>query len=115
MTNTPTRSETMVERVALAIAQGLGDDFDHAFTGKAEWISERGEKGGRFRDCNEPMQPDYLDSARAAIEAMREPDFLMKMAGASAITVEIMEAKANYDGACDAWQAMITAALGEGK
>lgn len=91
MTNTPTRPEEMVERVARAI-----HDASHKELGFS-WAKEM-----------------RMAQARAAIEAMREPDFLMKMAGASAITVEIMEAKANYDGACDAWQAMITAALGDG-
>ena len=81
----------MVERVARAI-----HDASHKELGFS-WAKEM-----------------RMAQARAAIEAMREPDFLMKMAGASAITVEIMEAKANYDGACDAWQAMITAALGDG-
>lgn len=59
----------MIERVARAIANGLGDEFDNAFNGKSDWIFARGEKGGRFRDCNEPTQDDYLDAARAAIEA----------------------------------------------
>lgn len=91
MTNTPTRPETMVERVARAIHEASHKELGFS------WAKEM-----------------RMAQARAAIEAMREPDFLMKMAGASAITVEIMEAKANYDGACDAWQAMITAALGDG-
>ena len=100
MTNTPTRPETMVERVAGAIEML-----------SLEYALRRLEG----MEDSDPGQGIWEEFARAAIEAMREPDFLMKMAGASAITVEIMEAKANYDGACDAWQAMITAALGEGK
>jgi len=64
----------MIEKVARAIADGLGDNFDHAFANKSEWNAERGNKGGRDRDINEPMQPDYIDAALAAIEAMREPD-----------------------------------------
>ena len=39
----------------------------------------------------------------------REPTFDMKMAGASAITLEHMKAAANFDAACDAWAAMIAA------
>ena len=65
---------TMLERVARAIASGLGDDFDHSFVGKSDWVAARGEKGGRFRDVNEPRQSDYLEAARAAMEAMRSPD-----------------------------------------
>lgn len=55
-----------VEQVARAIAKALGDDFDHAFADKAEWIAARGEKGGRFRDINEPFQGDYIAAAEAA-------------------------------------------------
>ena len=58
--------------VARAIARGLGDDFDHAFATKAEWTQARGEKGGRLRDINEPMQGDYLDAADAALTAAAE-------------------------------------------
>lgn len=72
-------TDTMVERVARAIAAGLGDNFDHAFTGKTEWIHKRGENGGRFRDINEPMQHDYLDAARAAIEEMHSRKRLLKL------------------------------------
>ena len=105
MTNTPTRPETMVERVARAMSDSLYGD-----THTGGWDSMTGDV-----DLDENFKNRFRKMARAALEAMREPDFLMKMAGASAITVEIMEAKANYDGACDAWQAMIKAALGEGK
>lgn len=58
----------MVERVARRIASELGDDFDHAFAGKAEWIAARGQKGGRYRDVNEPYRDEYLDAARGALE-----------------------------------------------
>jgi len=34
----------MVEKVARAIANGLGDEFDNAFNGKSDWIYARGEK-----------------------------------------------------------------------
>lgn len=60
----------VVERVARQIAQELGDDLDHAFASKSEWIKARGESGGRFRDVNEPRRDDYLDAARAAIAAL---------------------------------------------
>jgi len=62
----------VVERVARAIADQLGDGFDNAHRDKPHWVQTRGEGGGRFRDINEPRQNDYLGAARAAIEAMRE-------------------------------------------
>jgi len=112
-------TETMVERVARAIAQGLGDDFDHAFTGKSEWISERGEKGGRLRDVNEPMQSDYLEAARAAIEAMSEPTEAMVETACKShkAGIELSNGRecTRIHNARFRWQAMITAALGEGK
>lgn len=73
--------ESMIERVARAIAIGLGDNFDHAFVNKSEWNAARGMKGGRYRDINEPRQGDYEDAARAAIEAMVEPTAAMLDAG----------------------------------
>ena len=39
-----------------------------------------------------------------------KPTMDMKMAGAEAITLEIMRANANYDAADDAWAAMLKAA-----
>lgn len=62
----------IIERVARAIASNLGDDFDHAFASKSEWIKAQGHKGGRFRWSSEPMQGDYIEAARAAISAIRE-------------------------------------------
>jgi hypothetical protein len=67
----PAPAGDLVERVARTIAEGLGDNFDHAFVSKPEWTAARGEKGGRYRDVNEPMQPDYMDAARALIAAMQ--------------------------------------------
>lgn len=51
--------------------------------------------------------------ARAVLEALREPTFELKMAGAEAITADTMKAMANYDGAIQCWQAMIDAALND--
>jgi hypothetical protein len=77
--------EKLVEEVARAIADGLGDNFDHAFVTKSEWNAARGEKGGRYRDINEPRQGDYTDAARSAILAtlrgVREPDVETGWAG----------------------------------
>lgn len=64
------------EEVAQVIASALGDDFDHAFVNKSEWNKARGEKGGRYRDINEPMQDDYLaasDAILALIQGGWEP------------------------------------------
>ncbi len=55
--------------VARVIADGMGDNFDDAFFGKAEWIDCRGDKGKGFRDVNMPMKVDYLEGARAALAA----------------------------------------------
>ena len=55
------------ERLARVIAAGLGDELDHAFVNKGEWNRRSGEKGGRYRDINEPMLDDYLDAARAVL------------------------------------------------
>jgi hypothetical protein len=59
------------ERLARMIADGLGDDLDHAFVNKGEWNRRSGEKGGRYRDINEPMLDDYLDAARAVLAHIR--------------------------------------------
>ena len=51
--------------------------------------------------------------ARAVLQSIREPSIDAKLAGASAITLEMMEAKANYDAACACWPAMLGAMLAE--
>lgn len=51
--------------------------------------------------------------ARAVLTAMREPTPGMKMAGAKAITLETMKANANYDAACDCWEAVLDHILTE--
>lgn len=62
------------EEVARVIASALGDDFDHAFVNKSEWNRARGEKGGRYRDINEPMQDDYLAAADALLALFSPAD-----------------------------------------
>lgn len=59
------------ERLARVIAAGLGDELDHAFVNKGEWNRRSGEKGGRYRDINEPMLDDYLEAARAVLAHIR--------------------------------------------
>lgn len=62
----------LIEAIARAIAEGQGDDFDHAHRSKPHWIETRGESGGRYRDINEPRQPDFIDAAQAALTAITE-------------------------------------------
>lgn len=71
----------MIERVARSVAAAWGDDFDQAFANKTAWAASHGERGGRFRDINEPTQADFLEIAQAAIRAMREPSEAMWRAG----------------------------------
>ena len=59
-------------RVAKAIARANGDEFANAFVNKTRWIAKRGMSGGRFRDANEPFQSDYMEMARAALQALGE-------------------------------------------
>lgn len=82
MTNHPIEPHPVAERIARAIATAFGDDLDHAFANKSEWNAARGEKGGRYRDINEPMRPDYFDAMRAALLSLREPTPDMVEAGA---------------------------------
>jgi hypothetical protein len=63
----------MVERIARAIAEENGDDFDSIPANKAEWVDNRGEFGGRQRDVNEPFQRCYTYMALAALKAMNSP------------------------------------------
>jgi hypothetical protein len=65
----------LIEAIARAIADGIGDDFDHAHRSKPHWIEARGESGGRYRDINEPRQPDYIDAAQAALTAITEAGY----------------------------------------
>ena len=60
---------------------------------------------------NTPTQADYLDDARAALEAMLEPDEGMIDAGECGP----FDGEVDYDGpsATQVWQAMICAALEE--
>lgn len=71
----PIATDTLVEAIARAIAEGQGDDFDHAHRNKPHWIETRGESGGGYRDINEPRQPDYIDAARAALTAITEAGY----------------------------------------
>ena len=102
----------MIETVARAIARANGDEFANAFKDKSRWIAKRGMSGGRFRDVNEPFQSDYLDMAKAALNAIRSPSDEMITAmhdGAMGGFGEDMgEAQRQY--IVDCWADMIVAA-----
>lgn len=102
-------SETMVERVARAIAGSNGDDFDAIPKNKSEWNRESGKFGGRFRDINEPMQGDYRDMARVAFWEMRRVTGRMMAAG---LAVQADDPAAHPNAY---WSAMVDAALSEGQ
>ena len=101
----------MIERVARAIAEQLGDNLDDAFANKSEWNAARGEKGGRIRDINEPFLGDYLDAARAAIEAMREPPRPLLTVSAKAALLARGSGCSQEDAFLAGLRAMINAAL----
>jgi hypothetical protein len=94
----------MIERVARAMA--LKDRGSDQWDSMADGHSQYGEDG--------LFKADYLDLARAAIEAMREPTEAMK---------DIIEGNAYIQGGLDdcnkhdiphhSWHLMIEAALGE--
>lgn len=96
----------MIERVARALAERHGDNWDDIPDHKGHWVKERGYFGGRFRDVNERFRCDYLDEAEAAIEAIREPTDAMLNAA--------MWQKGQQPYA-DVWRAMIDAALSAAK
>ena len=109
------------EAMARAIAVGLGDDFDNAFATKSEWNAARGEKGGRYRDINEPMKSDYEDAADAALAAIeaagwqcvpKEPT--VQMLGAAGASPEGVTPRGGIDWLGRMlpkyWQAMLVAA-----
>jgi len=67
-------------------------------------------------DCStEYVQRYWQQLARAALTAMLNPSFDAKMAGAQAITAEMMAANANYDAAIACWNAIVRHMLNEGE
>lgn len=73
--------DELVEAVARNLARENGDDFDAIPADKQEWIAQRGQFGGRFRDVNEMKQNDYLCLANSALsvilDALAKPDEAM--------------------------------------
>lgn len=60
--------DSLVQRVARAIARELGDNYDAAFLSKSSWNHAGGKAvDGTFRDINAPLQSDYRNAAEAAI------------------------------------------------
>ncbi len=98
-------SETMVERVARAIDPGA-------------W----GKPGVGMAAFQEPRRDTARRTARAAIEAMREPTVEMPHAGIEgywfeAPALEVVQGASTMSGIGmrQAWRAMIDAALSEGQ
>ena len=96
-------SQSLIERVARAIAKAWGYSFDALHRDKAHWTASGGKgPDGIFRDINEPRQTDFLEMARAAIAAMREPTPAMWAAEKAALELGVSP-----------WHNMIDAALSE--
>ncbi len=104
----------MLERVAVEIARENADDFFLVPVDKQDWIAHQGQFQGRFRDVNELRQPDYLDMARAAIRALREPTHTMLDNGDLTLP-QFAEGHIRMEHLRVAWKAMIDAALDEHK
>ena len=95
-------NDNIVKRVAKAIAEKNGDDYDKIPQNKKEWVDSQGVFQGRFRDVNEPYQVDYYDMAEGAIRAMTPP------------TKAMLDAVGHFDGEYhDDYQDMMRAALEE--
>lgn len=111
---------TMIEKVARAMAKQNGDDYGHLPLDKTDWTAGRGMFGGRFRELAEPMQVDYDEMARAAIEAMMEPTDSMKLDGGFKCEAIMFEDDPDGTGVIfndmgHVYRVMIQAALKEGQ
>jgi hypothetical protein len=95
-------AESMIERVARAMAKADGLDPDYCVMGEGG-ISTAGVS---FSRCYMVRWQNYAAKARAAIEAMREPTEAMEHAGFEAY----LDAEAPHE-AGPVYQAMIDAAL----
>ena len=81
---------------------------------KAMYLAYANHPDARWDYVDPRMQEGVWKlQARAALKAMLEPDFDVKIAGTEAITEDHMRSMANYDAAVDCWQAMIRKALEE--
>lgn len=88
---------TMVERIGLILAQ-----------------RKYGDVG--WDDMPEHAQDDFLDAARAALSALREPTEEMVRAGETVVDNQFDPwDPGKFLGVDDAWRAMVGAALTEGK
>lgn len=90
---------TMIERIARAIDPA-------AFT-------ECSLRTIEHRTTYGAMQAKALRQALAVLEAMLDLPMELKLIGAEKITLDIMKANANYDAICEAWPAIIKAAIAE--
>jgi len=92
-------AESMVERVAKAIAQELGLDLATLYANKSEWNRDRGAR----HDINTPYRGDITAAARAAIQALRDQTCVYRHGGEV-----IHELRGAPD---DIWKALLDAAL----
>lgn len=105
------------EEVARAIAKAKGYDPDEHWEeydrNAAAAVTVMGDYPGWEADVfrREVRWGEFEVEADAAIaivlERIKAPGHNVLMAGANAITADHMKAMANYDAACDCWQAMI--------
>ena len=104
----------LVERVARAIAENYGEDYDAVPKHKTEWVAVRGEYQGRFRDVNEPFRCEYDEMARAAIlsllRGIMEPTLAMTQAGGGYATEKHGIAPWEIEGV---WEVMLTQKIKE--
>lgn len=90
---------TMIERVAMALSEALGDDWDSP----TMFIDDANA-------THETCREIYRDMARAAIEAMRDPDeAMMQAVDCGGEKREWLSGKMRINN----WQSMIDAALGK--
>lgn len=80
MTPIPDAGEGKVEELAKAIATGLGYEWSTLYSGKAEYIADRGSR----HDINTPYTTDFIEAARAVLTALRTPDAGMVEAACAA-------------------------------
>lgn len=81
---------TMVEQVARAVRP----DFDELYRDKGHYRADNHGLGGERKSdfgINGPFQSDILEDARAAIQAMMEPDAKMLAAMIEVLAGEFMD------------------------
>lgn len=62
-------TETIIERMAKAIASGLGYEWETLYEDKADYNADHGLR----HDVNTPFRPEFRDAAEEALKSIREP------------------------------------------